>query len=303
MINLTTAKFYDYLSTLSATMREKGRFGTARNYDRARDSLARFLKSGHTENTGIDENLICSYSDYLSGLGLVRNTISFYMRILRSAYNKAVDDGLSEQSRPFRRVYTGVDTTRKRALSEATILKLLELDLKADKSGELARDLFAFSYFTRGMAFVDMAFLKKKDISGGAVNYIRRKTGQQLSVKSEPCIQRIIRKYASGRGEYLFPIISSDDPEKAYREYERALARYNRRLKSLAKTAGIPRLTSYVARHSWATSARDHHISLSIISAGMGHTSEKTTRIYLASMENSELDRANGKILSAFNSF
>lgn len=301
MTSITAASFNDYISRLSSRMKESGQFGTARNYTRAKDSFTRFLKSSQNDNAEVNESLICAYSDYLIGLGLTRNTKSFYMRILRSAYNKAVSEGLAGQTAPFRKVYTGVDTTRKRALDEKTIRKLLNLDLRKDKDSELARDLFAFSYFARGMAFVDLAFLKKKDVDGGAVNYIRKKTGQRMSVKSEPCIQKIVSKYYNAPGNYLFPLLNSDDPQKAYSEYERTLSWYNRKLRSLAARAGIHTgLTSYVARHSWATSARNHRISLSVISAGMGHTSEKTTRIYLASIENSEIDKANRKVLAAF---
>ena len=300
MTSITTASFKDYISRLSSRMKESGQFGTARNYVRAKNSFTRFLKSSQTGNTEIDEKLICAYSDYLVGLGLVRNTTSFYMRILRSAYNKAVSEGLGEQTMPFRKVYTGVDTTRKRALNENDIRKLLKMNLHSDKRMELARDLFAFSYFTRGMSFVDMSFLKRKDADNGAITYIRRKTGQKMSIKSEPCIQKIISKYVTGKREYIFPLLTSTDPQKAYREYESALSWYNRTLKSLALKSGIMEgLTSYVSRHSWATSARDHHISLSVISAGMGHTSEKTTRIYLTSMDNSEIDAANRKLLVA----
>lgn len=302
MNSITTTSFLDYIASLSDRMKQSGHFGTARNYDRAKASFTRFLRAGRLRRTSMDERLVREYSKYLDGLGLVRNTKSFYMRILRSAFNKAVYEGLAAQTMPFARVYTGVDTTRKRALDEGTLRKLLKMDLRADKTEELARDLFAFSYFTRGMAFVDMAFLRKRDVSGGAVSYIRRKTGQWMSIKTEPCIQSIISKYSASAGNYLFPLLRSEDPRKAYKEYESALTWYNRMLKTLAEKAGIQTvLSSYVARHSWATSARNHHISLSVISAAMGHTSEKTTRIYLASMDNSELDNANRELLATFN--
>ncbi len=298
--NISTTKFRVYLSSQSAKMRENESFGTARNYDRARDSFARFLKHEKIDDTVLDEHLICSYGNYLSGRGLVRNTISFYMRILRSAYNKAVSEGLGEQETPFKRVYTGVDVTRKRAVSEKTIKKLLKTDFDEDGK-EFARDLFAFSFFTRGMAFVDMAYLKKKDVEGGIIHYTRKKTGQHLTIKAEPCIQSIIKKYIGSPGAYLFPLLRSESPSEAYRQYEAALAWYNKKLKKIADQTGINvSLSSYAARHSWATSARNHRVPLSLISAGMGHNSENTTRIYLASIDNSEIDKANRKVLSFF---
>ncbi len=301
--NITTTKFRVYMGSLSAKMRENESFGTARNYDRARDSFARFLKYEKIDDTEVNEHLIGSYGNYLSGRGLVRNTISFYMRILRSAYNKAVSEGLGEQTMPFRRVYTGVDVTRKRAVSEKTIKKLLKADF-AEEGREFARDLFAFSFFARGMAFVDMAYLKKKDVEGGAIRYTRKKTGQRLTIKAEPCIQNIIKKYLDSPGIYLFPILRSENPWEAYEQYEAALSWYNKKLRVIADKTGINvPLSSYAARHSWATSARNHRVPLSLISAGMGHNSESTTRIYLASIDNSEIDKANRKVLSLFKDF
>lgn len=100
---------------------------------------------------------------------------------------------------------------------------------------------------------------------------------------------------------YVFPLIKSTDPPTAFRQYHTALRYYNRKLKELSEMVGtrVP-LSSYVARHTWATSARDHNIPISVISAGMGHSSEKTTRIYLASLENSVIDMANKAILKKF---
>ncbi len=245
-----------------------------------------------------------AYSDYLSGRGLVRNSISFYMRILRAAYNAAVREGLVEQRYPFRGVYTGVDGTRKRALDEQILLRLQRLDLRRTPSLSMARDLFIFSFSTRGMAFVDMAFLRKSDIRDGTLSYTRRKTGQRLHVGLEPCARIIIERYGTLRPEspYLFPLLTSEDLPTAYRQYRTALGYYNDRLRRLGRLLGEPlRMSSYVARHSWATAARKRDIPLSVISAGMGHTSERTTRIYLDSLADSAVDRANHEILRALN--
>ena len=124
----------------------------------------------------------------------MRNTVSFYMRILRAVYNRAVRQRLTEQSFPFSGVYTGIDHTRKRAVEERLIGRLRNLDLSGSDALALARDLFIFSYCTRGMSFVDMAFLRKHDLSGGEINYVRRKTGQLMTVHLETCMREIVRR-------------------------------------------------------------------------------------------------------------
>ncbi len=280
---------------------EQGRrLGTAHNYKCAMKSFSDFLNQKDIAFSLMTGKLISDYEQWLFDRGVVRNSSSFYLRILRSVYNKAVKKGLATQTNPFDDVYTGVDRTRKRAMDEQLIMRLMELDLKTEAL-RLSRDLFIFSYCARGMAFVDIAYLKKSDISGGFISYIRRKTGQQLSVKIEPCAQNIIDHYAEKtKGSlYVFPIITMSDPIKAYGQYQSKLGYYNRLLKILTKELGVELpISSYWARHSWATSARNKNVPLSVISAGMGHTSEKTTEIYLASLDNSVIDKANREILS-----
>lgn len=293
----------EYMERSASELDSCGKFGTARNYRRTISSFAAFL-GRDIPLCRLNERVVAEYDEWLRRRNLVRNTVSFYMRVLRSVYNKAVERRIVKQTFPFRNVYTGVDRTRKRAVDERVILRLQRLDVGSESSLALTRDLFVFSYCMRGMAFVDMAFLRKSDIHGGTIEYFRRKTGQNLVIRIEPCIERIIGRYEHvvSDSPYVFPLIGSSDPATAFREYQIALGVYNRRLKELSRLAGIDApLTSYVARHTWATVARNRNIPLSVISAGMGHTSEKTTQIYLASLENSIIDRANRRILEALN--
>lgn len=180
------------------------RFGTARNYLRAMNSLSCYLGGEDLPIRALNESLVEGYGAFLRQRGVVRNSISFYMRILRSVYNKAVRQHLAEQSYPFRSVYTGIDRTSKRAVDESVIIRLFRLDLDASGPLSRARDLFIFSYCTRGMAFVDMAYLRKSDIRGGAIHYTRHKTGQQLSVRIEPPVQRISTATGPGRRSTCF---------------------------------------------------------------------------------------------------
>lgn len=284
-------------------IRSCGRLGTARNYERAAASFSHYLGGKDLPLSAVTEPLIEGYNDYLLSRGIVRNSVSFYMRILRAVYNKAVRLHLVKQAFPFQNVYTGVDRTRKRAVDRDIIAGLFRLDLASGTPYALARDLFMFSFFTRGMAFVDIAFLQKTDIHEGMIHYTRRKTGQPLSIRVEPDIKEIMDRYADATSlsPYVFPILTDVLPDVAYRQYQSALNTYNRTLHRLSKMLPVEcDLTSYTSRHSWATAARNHNVPVSVISAGLGHTSEHTTRIYLAMLENSVIDAANQEIIADF---
>ncbi len=278
--------------------------GTARNYERTLNSFRSFLKGKDISFSRITENMMLEYEMWLLGKGVARNSSSFYIRNLRAVYNKAVKRNLTVQRFPFNNVYTGIDRTRKRAVNEDVIIHLLKLDLEHSKPLALARDLFVFSYCTRGMAFVDISFLRKVDVVNGVICYVRRKTGQQLSIRIEPCIERIIKQYEKetvGR-PYVFPLITASEPEAAYKQYQVALNYHNRKLKRLGRDVDENlSLSSYTARHTWATAARKHNVPISVISEGMGHANEKTTQIYLASLENSVIDEANKGIIGCLN--
>lgn len=294
----------EYMRRQIEHLRQRKRYGTASNYRCALNSLSQFLHGEDLPFSLLNEGLVLQYSEWLHDRRIKKNSLSFYMRIWRAVYNRATKERIIEQTFPFQNVYTGIDRTRKRAVNEETILRLYELELEKHPSLALARDLFIFSYCTRGMAFVDIAFLKKTDLTRTHIRYCRRKTDQSLQIRIEPCIEQIIRRYevATRHSVYVFPILSSQDEEQAYKQYERALGYHNHKLKLLGEMIGLDLpLTSYTSRHTWATTARNHNIPLSVISAGMGHTSEKTTQIYLASLENSVIDDANYGLLMPIN--
>lgn len=284
----------DFMQNQIRLMRNANRLGTALNYEKTMKNFVKFLGGVNLPFSAMTEQVIADYNAFLVQRGMVRNSISFYMRIMRTVYNKAVRQKLVEQSHPFTEVYTGIDRTRKRAVSESVISQLYKLNLAEGTPLALARDIFIFSYCTRGMAFVDIAYLKRENIQNGVICYARRKTGQLLSVRIEPSIQRIIDRYSSALSPYVFPILTSTETKPAYEEYQVAINNHNRQLRRLSKMlpAGC-KLTSYTSRHSWATAARNHNVPISVISAGMGHTSEQTTQIYLTMLENSVIDDAN----------
>ena len=273
-----------------------GRTRTAETYISALNSFLRFTEGEDVPLDGITPFLMQQYEAWLKSSDASLNTISFYMRKLRAVYNQAVERGLTEQCYPFRHVYTGKDKTAKRAVPMTTIKKVKALDLKDNPSLELARDMFLFSFYTRGMSFVDMANLKTGNVQSGFLVYRRHKTGQQLTIKWEECMKRLVDKYSGSSIGYLLPIIT--EPGNERKQYKQAQFRINYNLKLVSELAGItPALTMYVARHSWASIAKAKNIPISTISEGMGHDSESTTRIYLASLDASVVDKANKKIL------
>ena len=280
-------------------LREEHRFGTANNYEKTMRSLESFVRNKKLTFNNFNEQLIADYNTYLISKGLMRNSISFYMRNLRAIYNKAVKQKIVKKKELFSEVYTGIDKTRKRAVDERLISKLYNLKLDNNDVLSLTRDIFIFSYCMRGMSFVDIAYLKKTDISNGVISYCRRKTGQLMNVRIESCMQCIINKYKENTSEYIFPIIKSDDKGEAYKQYRSGINIYNRNLGILSDMIGSGcKLSSYTARHSWATAARKHDVPISVISAGMGHSSETTTQIYLKSIEDDVVDRANAEIIN-----
>lgn len=274
-------------------LEREGRFSTSRNYRHTWESFREFSRGRYCYLDELEKCTVTAYNHFLAERGLTRNTISFYNRTLRAVYNKAVEAGLVRQTFPFEQVYTGVDQTRKRALPATALQAIARVEL-SDPAMALARDLFLFSFQARGMSFVDMAYLRRQHIRAGAIHYVRRKTGQALVVTFEPWMQEICARYADQCfGSYLLPILHTDDPQQAYRQYTAALFLYNNQLHRIGEQLGFDfPLTSYCARHSWATIARDSAVPLSVISSGMGHASERTTRIYLASLENSLIDQA-----------
>ena len=210
--------FFGFMEEVVARLERLGKTRTSETYTAALNSFMRFREGRNVPLDEISPDLMEEYEAYLKGCGVSLNTVSFYNRILRAAYNRAVEKGLTPHRHPFRNVYTGMEKTVKRAIPVEAIRRIKELDLSLKPVLDFARDMFLFSV--------------------------------------------------------------------------------NRKLKKVAEMAGLPvPLTMYVARHAWASTAKRKNIPLSVISEGMGHDSETTTQIYLASLDTSVIDEANKLIL------
>ena len=170
-----------------------GKQRIAESYASTIRSFLRFRMGVDVPLSCIDSDMVLEYEAYLKNCGLCQNTSSYYLRNLRAVYNRAVDQGVIEQCNPFKHVYTGVDKTIKRAITLYVIRQIKALDLSARANLDFARDMFLFSFYTRGMSFVDMAYLRKKDLCGDILSYRRRKTGQQLFIRWKKCMQENCR--------------------------------------------------------------------------------------------------------------
>ena len=290
---------FNFMENIIARLKQNSKVRTPETYKSTLNSFKKFRKDEDIMLDCLTSEIMEAYEAWHKGRGVAPNTISFYTRILRAVYNRAVEDDIIENRNPFRHVYTGVDKTVKRALPLAVIKKIKTLDLSLTPALDYARDMFLMSFYLRGMSFIDMAFLKKSDLKNGYVTYRRRKTGQQLVIEWTKEMQMILDKYPENKSDYLLPIIRNSGLNERC-TYRNTGYNINHNLKRIAEMVGVTiPLTLYVARHSWASAAKAKGIPLSVISEGMGHDSEATTQIYLASLDTSVVDKANSLILKS----
>lgn len=290
---------FTFIETQIAKKEKMQRIGTRNNYLYAYHRFREFRDSEDLTFSHMSADMIEQYESWLRSRGLRKNTIANYLRTLRTLYHKAVIEGLTVDCNIFKNVQTCSVQTSKRAIAIQNIRNLEKLILPKDSYMDFARDLFLFSFYMRGMAFVDIAFLKKTDLKCGMVTYSRRKTNQTLNIAWEKPMQNIVSKYAEKTLDtpYMLPILKGNE-ENPYMRYKNVEQHVNRCLKRIGETIGlkIP-LTTYVARHTWASIALRMDIPIATISEGMGHNSYRTTQIYLESIDVATIDQANRKIL------
>lgn len=301
---LEEISFNRFISLLIVRLKRRGKIRTSETYAATLKDFDNFLKEFKDGNKDIpldcfSSELLLSYEAWMLRRGRIPNSTSFYMRILRAVYNRAVKEGLIKDSSPFREVFTGIDKTTKRAISLSSISKLKSIDLSGKPHLQLARDVFLMSFYLRGISFIDLAFMKKTDLKDGVISYRRKKTGSLINVKWISPMQDIIDRYPDNPTDFLMPLITSST-EEPLKQYRRRHILVNRHLKKVCELAGVPQsISTYVARHSWATAAKSQGIPVGVISSGLGHTKEETTLIYLASIDSTAIDDANDILINA----
>lgn len=290
---------FSFIRLMVARKMKIGRLGTAKTYRDVLCSFFAFRGGDDIVLDSLDDETITLYEAWLKSRGLKRNSSSCYLRTLRTLYRKAVDMGLTTDKNIFCHVFTGFARTPKRAIPLASIRAIRQLSLPEGSSLAFARDVFMLSLYLQGMSFVDIAYMKKSDIRSGQLQYNRRKTGQSITISWEQSMQDIVDGYShlTKGSPYLMPIITRLDGTERY-QYEKTEHNVNRNLKKIGEMVGlhIP-LTTYVARHTWASTMRDMGFDISIVSRGLGHENLKTTQIYLSTIDTSAVAKANHRMI------
>ena len=289
-------------------LRKEGRYSTAHVYKNALYSFSKFCGTLNMSFRQVTKERLRRYGQYLYECGLKPNTISTYMRMLRSIYNRGVEAGSAPYvPRLFHDVYTGVDVPQKKALPAGELHKLLYEDPKSERlrrTQTIAALMFQFC----GMSFADLAHLEKSALDQSVLRYNRIKTKTPMSVEVLDTARGMINQLRSNQEpipdcpDYLFDILCGNTKrkdERAYREYQSALRRFNNRLKDLARALRLNSpVSSYTLRHSWATTAKYRGVPIEMISESLGHKSIKTTQIYLKGFELRERTEVNKGNLS-----
>jgi integrase len=277
------------------------KLGNASCYKQAQTFLDKHSGKKELYFEQIDFRLLKKLETAHLGGGNAYNSLSFYLRTIRSVFNRAIKEKLvSPEYYPFREYSIKQTKTAKRAISKDAINIIKDLILEPETPRWNVRNMFIFSFYNMGMNYVDMAYLKHSNIAQGRIEYTRAKTGKVYTVHITPQTQEILDLYSSPEkkpDDYIFPVLKRTTPELIMQDLQNGRRNFNKLLGKIAKQAGLDvHLTSYVARHSWATIAKDLNIPVSIISQGLGHEDIKTTQIYLDSFDKEVIDNANMKI-------
>lgn len=281
-------------------LKEQGRLRYAGMYEVSLNSFKKYAGSLDIPFSDIDVTWLKKYEAWMLQQGLAVNTIGTRVRHLRTVFNMAIEQHVIDKDcYPFHayKVSKISQSPPKRAMTKTDVQKILAYQPKTDMES-LAIALFTFSYFTAGINFIDMAMLKQENIVDGKLCYTRAKTKKQIIIPLQDEAKEIITLFSVGstnKSDYIFPIFSAyhkSEVQKANRLHK-VLAKVNKALKQIGKELGLPiKLTTYVARHSFATVLKRAGVSTSLISESLGHSSEKITQTYLDSFEKSQMNEA-----------
>ncbi len=300
--------FGEYASQLIKDLTDAGKNGNAATYQTTTNVVKEFMKEKDIPITSIDHTWLTKFETYKLSKGVTTNGISVYLRTIRAIYNKSIKDKLiSRESYPFGRDGFQIQNspTSKRAITKDDINRIRALEFDKYTTLWHTKNYFLFSFYARGMNWVDMAHLKMKNISNGRINYIRAKTSRKtlnsFSIGINNPIKEILDLYTINKQleDYIFPIIlRPDSVENIRKDIKNGIKIFNKRLKTIANSAKIEAsITSYTARHSWGTIGKKLGVDINVISDGYGHSDPSVTKVYLASIEDEEIDKANELII------
>lgn len=297
--------FILFMRQVAGELRAEGKFGTAHVYRSTLNSVSTFQNGAHLNFRQITPAWLKNFEVSLRSRGCSWNTVSTYMRVIRAVNNRAVDlRKATYVPHLFKSVYTGTRADRKRSLEDKDMQKVfrrLPKSLNVTSEVRHSQKMFVLMFLLRGLPFVDLAYLRKSDLSGNVITYRRRKTGRSLSVTLTSEAMLLIKDYMDKGMDspYLFSILKSNEgTEAAYREYQIALRNFNQNLLVLSELLELEgKLSSYTARHTWATTAYHCEIHPGIISESMGHSSITVTETYLKPFRSKKIDEANRQIV------
>lgn len=292
--------FQEYINRLQ---KEK-RLGYSLSIKQTYNSLKEFTNDTDLFFTDIDTGWLGCYESWLREKNLSDNTIGIRFRNLRVLYNLAVEEKIIKaENYPFKsfKVSKLHQATAKRSISKDELMKIVNYEIPSNKKYKrLAADLFVFSYLMGGINFMDIAYLTSDNIIDNRLVYCRKKTNKLIKLPLQAKAIEIINRYKKENQKYIFPILYNThmtEQQQRYRIHD-VIANVNKHLIQIGKDLEIPiKLTTYVARHSYATVLKRSGVATSIISESLGHSSEKVTQIYLDSFENSQIDEAMKNLL------
>ena len=305
LIVIKMLKVVAFMKQVAKGLQMGGNFGTAHVYRSSLNAIIAYRGKGDFTFNEVTPEWLKGFEIHLRGRGCSWNTVSTYLRTFRAVYNRAVDcRGAVYVPHLFRSVYTGTRADRKRALDTEDIQKVFtKLPQSSVVTSDMRRtqELFVLMFLLRGLPFVDLAYLRKSDLHDNVITYRRRKTGRPLSVTLTREAMVLLKRYMNrdSSSPYLFSLLKSrEGTPEAYREYQLALRTFNRQLMLLGELLGLgDRLSSYTARHTWATTAYYCEIHPGIISEAMGHSSITVTETYLKPFRNKKIDEANRQVV------
>lgn len=271
------------------------KYSTVRNYRTALNSFSGFIADRSLSKHQLDCSILVQYQSWLHQHAICWNTSANYLRYLRALYNLQHENS---DTSLFSKVETSNARTEKRSLSIADIRKLQNVELAGNKRLTLYRDVFLFSIYTFGIPFVDLVRINRSDIHNGIITYNRQKTNKFVAVALLPEAKAIADKYSVSGSDCLFPQLSSA-VTRNYQQYQQQLIKYNKALRKISELAGIEvSLTSYVARHTWASIAYSNGVDIGIISQALGHTNLRTTQIYLREIDAEKMKIAGMNVMN-----
>lgn len=293
--------FFHYAGLLIEDLKKANRIGTARSYKGVISVLKTYNNDRDLKFHDITYSFLSKFDTHHKSNGNGSNGLAVYMRTIRAIYNKAIKEGIIEKELyPFNDYKIKTTPTEKRALDWHLLKKIINAKLAPNHPCFNARNYFVASYMMYGMNFTDMAFLKKTDIKNGRIFYRRKKTSKLYDIKITDSLNKILKYFMKQNpdSEYVFPIIKRETSILQEKDIQWARKGYNEKLKALAEHCKIDKnITSYVSRHSFATQAMLLDVPLNAISTMLGHSSLKTTEVYLKSLPSNILDGYNSLIL------